>query len=182
MAGLRSICGRLRSSNKGIIISDDDCWRVSTSDGMRIQISFRQINTSIADPVQHTNRQGRLDEVKTCLVDIRHTGEERHKNFVRECLDNPTRFEEPIKRVELLTFKQEGNINRRSTNRNIIAELKCSRVLMGRFLIIAPKRHIDLSTRCLCVVNVTCLELVYAKQPIIGLTQELCWVRACVGG
>ena len=26
------------------------------------------------------------------------------------------------------------------------------------------------------------LELVYAKQPIIGLTQEFCWVRECVGG
>ena len=84
------------------------------------------------------------NEVKTCLLDIRHTGEERHKNFVRECLDNPTRFEEPIKRVKLLTFKQDGISNRRSTNRNI-AELKCSRDLMGRFLIFAPKRHLDLS-------------------------------------
>ena len=26
------------------------------------------------------------------------------------------------------------------------------------------------------------LELVYAKQPILGLTQEFCWVRAWVGG
>ena len=84
------------------------------------------------------------NEVKTCLLDIRHTGEERHKNFVRECQDNPTRFEEPIKRVKLLTFKQDGISNRRSTNRNI-AELKCSRDLMGRFLIFAPKRHLDLS-------------------------------------
>ena len=84
------------------------------------------------------------NEVKTCLLDIRHTGEERHKNFVRECPDNPTRFEEPIKRVKLLTFKQDGISNRRSTNRNI-AELKCSRDLMGRFLIFAPMRHLDLS-------------------------------------
>ena len=59
-------------------------------------------------------------------------------------LDNPTRFEEPIKRVKLLTFKQDGIINRRSTKRNI-AELKCSRDLTGRFLIFPPKRHLDLS-------------------------------------
>ena len=84
------------------------------------------------------------NEVKTCLLDIRHIGEECHKNFVRECLDNPTRFEEPMKRVKLLTFKQEGISNRRSTNRNI-AELKCSRDLMGRFLILATRRHLDLS-------------------------------------
>ena len=55
-----------------------------------------------------------------------------------------TRFEEPIKRVKLLTFKQDGISNRRSTNRNM-AELNCSRDLMGRFLIFAPKRHLDLS-------------------------------------
>ena len=84
------------------------------------------------------------NQVKTCLLDIRHTGEERHKNFVRECLDNHARFEEPIKRVKLLTFEQEGISNRRSTNRNI-AELKCSRYLMGRFLILATRRHLDLS-------------------------------------
>ena len=82
--------------------------------------------------------------MKTCLLDIRHTGEDRHKNFVRECPDNPTRFEEPSTRVQLLTFKQEGISNRRSTNRNI-AELKCSRDLMGRFLILATRRHLDLS-------------------------------------
>ena len=95
------------------------------------------------------------NEVNTCLLDIRHTGEERHKNFVREYLDNHARFEEPIKRVKLLTrkpakrvklltFKQEGISNRRSTNRNI-AEPKCSRDLMGRFLILATRRHLDLS-------------------------------------
>ena len=67
--------------------------------------------------------------MKTCLLDIRHTGEERHKNFVRECLDNPKRFEEPTKR---------------STNRKI-AEQKCSRNLMGRFLILSTRRHLDLS-------------------------------------
>ena len=44
--------------------------------------------------------------------------------------------------MKLLTFKQEGISNRRSTNRNI-AELKCSRDLMGRFLILSTRRHLD---------------------------------------
>ena len=26
------------------------------------------------------------------------------------------------------------------------------------------------------------LKLVYSKQPTLGLTQEFCWVRTCVGG
>ena len=83
-------------------------------------------------------------EVKTCLLGIRHTGKERHKTFVRVCLDNPTCFEEPIKRVKLLTFKQECISNRRSTNRKIV-ELKCSRDLMGRLLVLATRIHLDLS-------------------------------------
>ena len=44
--------------------------------------------------------------------------------------------------MKLLTFKQEGISNRRSTNRNI-AELKCSRDLMGRFMILSTRRHLD---------------------------------------
>ena len=46
--------------------------------------------------------------------------------------------------MKLLTFKQEGVSNRRSTKRNI-AELKCSRDPLGRFLILATRRHLDLS-------------------------------------
>ena len=84
-------------------------------------------------------------EVNTYLLGIRHTGEERRKTFVRVCLDNPIRFEEPTRRLnELLTFKQECISNRRSTNRKI-AELKCSRDLMGRLLVLATRRHLDLS-------------------------------------
>ncbi len=110
---------------------------------MRIQISFRHINTSIADTVQHPNRQGCLERSE--YMPSRHSTHWRGTSQeLRECLDNPTRFEEPIKRVKLLTFKQEGISNRRSTNRNI-AELKCSRDLMGRFLILATRRHLDLS-------------------------------------
>ena len=30
--------------------------------------------------------------------------------------------------------------------------------------------------------NVSSLKLVYSKQPTIGLTQEFCWMGACVGG
>ena len=47
------------------------------------------------------------------------------------------------KRVKLLTFNQEGISNRWSTNRKI-AELKCSRDLMGRLLVLVTRRHLDL--------------------------------------
>ena len=29
--------------------------------------------------------------------------------------------------------------------------------------------------------QVSSLKLFYSKKPILGLTQELCWVRACIG-
>ena len=138
----------VRSSNTGIIISDDDCWRVSSSDGSRPLCEYKYpFDISIHQSQTLFNIQtgkAAWNKVKTYLLDIRHTGEERHKNFVRECLDNPICFEEPIKRVKLLTFKKEGISNRRSTNRNI-AELKFSRDLMGRFLFLATRRHLDLS-------------------------------------
>ena len=97
-------------------------------------------------------------KVKTCLLGIRHTGEERHKTFVRVCLDNPTRFEEPIRRVNLLTFKQKCISNRRYTNRKI-AELKCSRDLMGRLLVLAPRRHLDLSHDIVLTFHLTPVPL-----------------------
>ena len=31
-------------------------------------------------------------------------------------------------------------------------------------------------------LKVSSLKFVYSKQTILGLTQELCWVAACVGG
>ena len=113
------------SSNTGIIIPDDDCWRISTLQTEVCEYTY-PFDISIHQSQTLFNIQtgkGASNEVKACLLDIRPTGEERHKNFVRECLDNPTRFEEPIKRVKLLTFKQDGISNRRSTNRNI-AELQ----------------------------------------------------------
>ena len=108
---------------------------------MRIQISFRHINTSIAHPVQHPNRQGCLERSE--YMPSRHSTHWRGTSQeLRECLDNPTRFPESIKRMKLLTFKQDGISNQRSTNRNI-AELNCSRDLMGRFLILSTRRHLD---------------------------------------
>ena len=111
---------------------------------------MRPKNKLKAEAAERTTRNfpcGRLTDepskALTKLLGIRHTGEERHQTFVRECLDNPTRFEEPIKRVKLLTFKQECISNRRSTNRKI-AVLKCSRDLMGRLLVLATRRHLDL--------------------------------------
>ena len=105
-------------------------------------------------------------EVKTCLLAIRHTGKERHKTFVRVCLDNPTRFEEPIKRVKLLTFKQECISNRRSTHRKIAA-LKCSRDLMGRLLVLATRIHLDLSHVFTFPLTLVPLSLCYCDGTMV---------------
>ena len=143
---------------------------------------MRPTNKLKAEAAERTTRNfpcGRLTDepskALTKLLGIRHTGEERHKTFVRECLDNPTHFEEPIKRVKLLTFKQECNSNRRSTNRKI-AELKCSRDLMGRLLVLATRRHLDLSHVFTFPLTPVPLSLCYCDGTMVN-TEKTALVR-----
>lgn len=57
--------------------------------------------------------------VKEFLLSVPAKGYERHKEFIESCQTNPKRFEEPIKRVKLVTFEKECAINRRTTNKKV---------------------------------------------------------------
>lgn len=63
--------------------------------------------------------------------------------FIEECKQDANRFEQPIKKEKLTTFRDECAKNHRSTN-NKVATLKCTRDLMGRLAIIAARRKLDL--------------------------------------
>ena len=67
-----------------------------------------------------------------------------HEKFVRECLDDPTRFERPITRNKLLTFAKQCVTNRRAPQNSKEAELKCTSQLLGRLAFIAAKAEVDL--------------------------------------
>jgi len=52
------------------------------------------------------------ESVQTCLLAVRERGQERHKEFVTSCTDDPTQFERPIKNEKLATFKDNGKANK----------------------------------------------------------------------
>jgi hypothetical protein len=81
--------------------------------------------------------------VKKFLLSIPKMGQEKHKEFIKACQENPQRFEEPIKRVKLLTFQDECALNKRTSNKKV-QELRCTRDLMGRLAVVASQRQLDL--------------------------------------
>lgn len=62
------------------------------------------------------------------------------RKFLKEC-----RFERPTARHKLLTFKDEGlKGQKKNWQQQKITELRCTRDLMGRFLVLAMKKDMDL--------------------------------------
>lgn len=82
--------------------------------------------------------------VRDCLLNVPQKGRELHKNFIHECQGDPSRFERPIAKQKLLTFKDEGAKRRQKSVDRKIAELKCTRDLMGRLMVLAIKKDLDL--------------------------------------
>ena len=81
--------------------------------------------------------------VRDCLLNVPEKGSELH-NFISECQEDPSRFERLIKKQKLLTFKDEGAKGRKKSVDRKIAELKCTRDLMGRLVVLAMKKYLDL--------------------------------------
>ena len=71
-------------------------------------------------------------------------GRELHNNFISDCQEDPSRFERPIKKQKLLTFKDEGAKGRKMSVDRKIAVLKCTRDLMGHLVVLAMKKDLDL--------------------------------------
>ena len=85
------------------------------------------------------------EDVRQCLLTIPEKGKARHKQFVDECIQNPDRFEKPISKVKLETFRNERISNRRTKDKKL-QELRCTRDLMGRLAVVASQRNLDLET------------------------------------
>ena len=82
--------------------------------------------------------------VRDCLLNVPEEGRDLHNNFNSECQEDPSRFERPIKKQKLLTFKDEGAKGQKKSVDRKIAELKCTRDLMGRLVVLAMKKDLDL--------------------------------------
>lgn len=81
--------------------------------------------------------------VEENLLNVPSLGRLQRLHFIEECIQDPDRFEKPIKRNRLLTCESECVQNRRTPNRKV-ADLKCTRDLMGHLLILAMSEEVDL--------------------------------------
>ena len=103
--------------------------------------------------------KGASGNIKDCLLKVPETGRTRHKEFIEACVNDKDRFEERIPRAKLHTFADECGRNRRTTYKKVAA-LKCTRDLMGRLVILATKRTLE-------------LKRVF-QYPLVPLPQSLC--------
>ena len=80
---------------------------------------LRNIMTAIENNINSFDRQlesesifnicsGKSASATTFLLNVRENGTIAKETFIRECYDNPDRFDRPIKRNKLLTFVIEG--------------------------------------------------------------------------
>jgi len=67
--------------------------------------------------------------VRDCLLEVPKKGKELHEAFIRDYNDDPDRFEKPISKVKLITFRNEGAKGRRKAAYKKIPELRCTRDL-----------------------------------------------------
>lgn len=84
------------------------------------------------------------DEVCQSLLKVPDRGKALHLQFIEECTSDEDRFERPIKKAVLKTFTENGARNKKGADRKV-AELKCTRDLMGRLVILAAQRELDLA-------------------------------------
>ena len=89
----------------------------------------------------HTGKAA-SDAVKQCLLNIPGNGKAYHKKFIEECTADAGRFEKPITRFKLVTFQNECARNMKAKDKKV-AELRCTRDLMGRLTIIGMEKNID---------------------------------------
>lgn len=83
------------------------------------------------------------ESTKACLFGIKDRGKEKKEAFVAACLENPERFESAIKKESLTSFRNENVRYKRSQDVRI-SVLTCNRDLLGRLLILACRRDLDL--------------------------------------
>ena len=90
----------------------------------------------------HTGKAA-SDEVCKSLLNVPNNGRALHQQFIEECLADEKRFERTVKQASLKTFAENGAKNKKALDRRV-AVLKCTRDLMGRLVILAAQRELDL--------------------------------------
>lgn len=90
-----------------------------------------------------SNGQAAKEDIEKFLLSIEKCGELQRESFVKECEEDPYRFEKPIKRNKMLTFTEALKKKKVVVNGKI-QELRMQRDLFGRLLAVSLEQHIDL--------------------------------------
>ena len=112
----------------------------------QIQDSCNPFGNEIdADTMLYNIHTGKAtsETVRESLLNVPASGRTLHQAFITACEADDSRFEQPIKKAPLKTFVDDCARNRRTPDKKV-AVLKCTRDLMGRLLILASKRDVDL--------------------------------------
>ena len=86
----------------------------------------------------HTGKAA-SDAVKQCLLNIQEDGKACHNKFVEECT-----AEKPITRFELVTFQNKCARSMKAKDKKV-AELRCTRDLMGRLQLLRWRKKLNLN-------------------------------------
>lgn len=88
---------------------------------------------------------GKAADIKTeeFLLNILENGNNSRSKFIEECAIDITRFEKPIKKIQIKTFANEG-VKYTLRQKNSICELKLERDLFSRMLLLSIDNKIDL--------------------------------------
>ena len=80
------------------------------------------------------------------LLNCRKIGKKRHDQFITECIDKPSRFEEKITRQEVVTFEAASKKQKISSKDNSILSFKMMRDVFGSILHWALEKKIDMGS------------------------------------
>lgn len=84
-------------------------------------------------------------DVTTDLLAVTEIGMEWKDDFVHECIKNPKRFEQPIKRKKVRNFAQDATKMKVQLKDLKVKEVRCTRALFGRLLYLAASQDMDLN-------------------------------------
>ena len=87
------------------------------------------------------------------LLNCRKIGKKRHDQFITECIDKPSRFEEKITRQEVVTFEAASKKHKISSKDNSILSFKMMRDVFGTILHWALEKKILLTWDLSCNIH-----------------------------
>ena len=139
----------------GITLRDDSAQELKPSRIQKDNSDLSQIiseleNTlnpfSVHDDALYCLNTGKAvcNDVKYDLLLSKDKGSEWHQQFVKECKEDPGRFEKAVKRRKVKNFTYDAVKAKITPKDKKVKEVKCTRDLFGRLLYLAVSQKLDL--------------------------------------